>query len=55
MSNEIVPGDTVYLKSGSPKMVVAKVENGVATVVFSVFETQELKQWELPLATLQRN
>lgn len=46
------PGDVVYLKSGSSRMTIIKVEGNVATVVWSAYGTPHIEQKDIPCVAL---
>jgi len=48
----IVPGCTVYLRSGSPKMMVLAVKDDVADVVLNVYGTVQMHRDSFPLFAL---
>lgn len=51
-NRKIEPGCTVYLRSGSPKMVVLSVKNGVADVVVNAYGTSDFVRESFPLFAL---
>jgi uncharacterized protein YodC (DUF2158 family) len=53
--DKIVEGDTVYLKSGSPKMTVVKVDELTATVIYCAYGTNNIV-WDdfVPLIALRK-
>ena len=53
----VVLGDVVYLKSGSPKMTVERIddaEQARVTVVWMQFETGRVQRETFPLEALRR-
>jgi len=48
----VAPGDVVALKSGSSRMTVVAVSDGHARVVWSDYETKEIRDMEFPLVVL---
>jgi uncharacterized protein YodC (DUF2158 family) len=46
------PGDVVALKSGSSRMTVVAVIDDNARVVWSDYETKEIRDMEFPLVVL---
>lgn len=51
---ELVPGDTVYLKSGSQCMSIEKITGEGVHVVWSVFDTKALARAVLPAHVLKK-
>jgi hypothetical protein len=45
-------GCVVYLRSGSQRLTVASIDGDMAEVIYSVFETREIKREKLPVAAL---
>lgn len=46
-------GDTVYLKSGSQRMVIEEITDGVAKVVWMIFDAAEIRRDAFPVAVLK--
>jgi uncharacterized protein YodC (DUF2158 family) len=57
MADEIKAGDVVELKSGGPRMTVAKVENwnGVMRATCHWFEGDKPQQGYFPVSSLERS
>ncbi len=56
MADEIKPGDVVQLKSGGPKMTVARLEtfSGKVMVVCDWFDGQKTDRNTFPVESLKR-
>jgi uncharacterized protein YodC (DUF2158 family) len=53
--DKIVEGDTVYLKSGSPKMTVVKVGELTAAVIYCAYGTNNIVRDDfVPLIALRK-
>lgn len=53
MSDEIKVGSVVQLKSGSRAMTVDQIVGPHVFVVYMVYETNELKSYQLSISSLQ--
>lgn len=51
---EIKVGDTVYLKSGSPRLTVTAIlGNDIVEVSWCKFDAAEMQVWNFPLAAMR--
>lgn len=51
---ELIPGDVVHIKSGSPKMTIASLTKKRASVVYCAYNTNVVVETTVPLISLER-